>query len=74
MAELKHINTICNIEFYFEYKNKIYLREQIHGSTNDQFTTAWYEVGKNKSLKALKDNILENLLEKLYITWINDKV
>jgi hypothetical protein len=73
MDNFKHINTICNIEFYFEYKNKFYLREQIHGSQDDKYVNSWYEVGKNKTLKVLKNNNLEKILEKEYLNWIKNK-
>lgn len=70
MDELKHINTICNVEFYFEYKKKTYLREQIHGTATDNHTNTWYEVTKSKNWKLIEDNELVNTLEKLYIAWI----
>jgi hypothetical protein len=73
MKKFKHVNTICNVEFYFEYDDKIYLKEQIHGSLNDQFTNHWYEVTKNGNWRIVKDNNILKNLESGYKDWYEKK-
>jgi len=72
MSDVTHINTISNIEFYFEYEGLTYLREQVHGSLNDKFTNHWYEVIQRGDWRLVSDQRVLEVLETGYLKWAND--